>query len=107
MTVYAAPKAALEAHTLNLAAELDRSGMTATVYRPGAVDTTMQQWIRDRPAGHIGAARHDRFAAMHAGKEPIAPEQSARSLRDRIANPQNGQIRTVDDLPGQHASAAD
>ena len=32
---YAASKAALEAHTLNLAAEMAGSGVTVNVYRPG------------------------------------------------------------------------
>ena len=97
MTVYAATKAALEAHTLNLAVELDGSGITANVYRPGAVDTAMQQWIRDQPAERIGAALHDRFAAMHAGGHLINPERSARSLLDRVVGPQTGQIWSVDD----------
>jgi NAD(P)-dependent dehydrogenase (short-subunit alcohol dehydrogenase family) len=38
-TVYAATKAAVEAHTINLAAELAGTGVTANVYRPGSVDT--------------------------------------------------------------------
>lgn len=97
MTVYAASKAALEAHTLNLAAELDGSGITANVYRPGAVDTAMQQWIRDQPAERIGTALHDRFVAMHASGGLINPERSARSLLDRIVGPQTGQIWSVDD----------
>ena len=100
MTVYAASKAALEAHTLNLAAELDGSGVTANVYRPGAVDTAMQQWIRGQPAEQIGAALHDRFAAMHAGGQLITPERSAGSVLDRIAGSQTGQIWSVDDPPG-------
>ena len=99
MTVYAASKAALEAHTLNLAAELDGSGITANVYRPGAVDTAMQQWIRDQPVERIGSALHDRFAAMHAGGRLISPERSARSLLDRIVGPQTGHIWSVDDFP--------
>lgn len=97
MTVYAASKAALEAHTLNLAAELDGTGVTANVYRPGAVDTAMQEWIRDQPREQIGPALHDRFEAMHTDGHLITAEQSARSLLDRIAGQQSGQIWTVDD----------
>jgi NAD(P)-dependent dehydrogenase (short-subunit alcohol dehydrogenase family) len=55
-TVYAASKAAVEAHTVNLAAELARTGVPVNAYRPGAVDTAMQQWIRDQPPERIGAA---------------------------------------------------
>jgi NAD(P)-dependent dehydrogenase (short-subunit alcohol dehydrogenase family) len=99
MTVYAASKAALEAHTLNLAAELAGTGVTANIYRPGAVDTAMQQSIRDQPRERIGAALHDRFEAMHADGHLITAEQSARSLLDRIAGQQSGQIWSVDDRP--------
>lgn len=97
MTVYSASKAALEAHTLNLAAELAGSGVTANVYRPGAVDTAMQRWIREQPAEQIGAALRDRFAAMHAGGQLITPERSAASLLDRIAGAETGQIWSVGD----------
>ena len=45
---YATTKAALEAHTLNLAAELHGTGVTVNAYRPGGVDTAMQAWIRRR-----------------------------------------------------------
>jgi 3-oxoacyl-[acyl-carrier protein] reductase len=99
MNIYATSKAALEAHTLNLAAELDGSGVTANVYRPGAVDTAMQQWIREQDADRIGAALHDRFVAMYAGGNLITPERSARSLLDRIGSSHNGQIWSVNDAP--------
>ena len=97
MTVYAASKAALEAHTLNLAAELDDSGVTANIYWPGAVDTAMQQWIRDQPAEQVGAALHARFMEMQAGGHLISPEQSAGSLLCRITSSQSGQIWSADD----------
>jgi NAD(P)-dependent dehydrogenase (short-subunit alcohol dehydrogenase family) len=105
MTVYAASKAALEAHTLSLAAELDGSGITANVYRPGAVDTAMQQWIREQPAELVGAALHDRFAAMHTEGHLLTPERSARSLLARIVSPQTGQIWSVDDLAREQPNA--
>jgi short-subunit dehydrogenase len=40
-TTYAATKAALEAHNLNLAVELAGTGVTVNIYRPGGVDTAM------------------------------------------------------------------
>ena len=53
---YAATKAALEAHAVNLAAELAGSGVTVNIYRPGLVDTAMQAWIRSQDPARIGAA---------------------------------------------------
>jgi NAD(P)-dependent dehydrogenase (short-subunit alcohol dehydrogenase family) len=56
---YATTKAVLEAHTINLAAELAGSGVTANVYRPGSVDTAMQAWIRGQSPERIGTALHE------------------------------------------------
>ncbi len=83
-TVYAASKAALEAHTLNLAAELDGTGVTANVYRPGAVDTAMQAWIREQPASTVGQQLHDRFTEMHASGTLLSPQHSAARLLEKL-----------------------
>ena len=56
---YATTKAALEAHTVNLAAELRDTGITVNVYRPGGVNTAMQAWIRAQDPERIGAGLHD------------------------------------------------
>jgi NAD(P)-dependent dehydrogenase (short-subunit alcohol dehydrogenase family) len=48
---YAATKAALEAHTVNLAAELRGTGVTVNAYRPGGVDTTRRSSTRCATAG--------------------------------------------------------
>jgi hypothetical protein len=53
---YAVAKAALEAHTVNPAAELRGSGVTVNAYRPGGVDTAMQAWIRQQEPERIGAS---------------------------------------------------
>jgi NAD(P)-dependent dehydrogenase (short-subunit alcohol dehydrogenase family) len=45
LNAYAASKAALEAHTLGLAAELAGTGVTVNIVRPGPVDTAMPAWI--------------------------------------------------------------
>jgi NAD(P)-dependent dehydrogenase (short-subunit alcohol dehydrogenase family) len=91
-TVYAATKAALEAHTLNLAAELDGTGVTANIYRPGAVDTAMQQWIREQSPTAIGQRLHDRFVGMRASGALLSPQQSATKLLERLAgSDQSGQ----------------
>jgi 3-oxoacyl-[acyl-carrier protein] reductase len=82
---YAATKAALEAHTINLAAELAGSGVTANIYRPGSVDTAMQAWIRAQPPAKIGATLHERFARSYEEGSLITPGQSARSLMQHLA----------------------
>lgn len=64
INTYAASKGALEAHTLNLAAELEGTSVTVNVYRPGAVDTSMQAYIREQPREQIGPSLHDRFTSM-------------------------------------------
>ena len=96
-TVYAASKAAVEAHTINLAAELRDTGITVNAYRPGAVDTAMQQWIRDQPPEQIGTALHERFVANHAQGNLITPRQSAAALLRHLSTDQTGQIWDVSD----------
>jgi NAD(P)-dependent dehydrogenase (short-subunit alcohol dehydrogenase family) len=94
---YAASKAALEAHTLNLAAELSGSGVTVNVYRPGGVDTAMQAWIRDQPPAQIGAELHERFANSFAQGTLITPDRSARALLEHLSGDDTGQIWTFSD----------
>jgi NAD(P)-dependent dehydrogenase (short-subunit alcohol dehydrogenase family) len=96
LNAYAATKAALEAHTLNLAAELAASGVTVNVYRPGSVDTAMQAWFRSQPSEQIGAALHDHFQAAYEHGALITPEQSARALIARLADSGTGEIWTAD-----------
>jgi len=94
---YVTAKAALEAHTINLAAEVAGTGVTANVFRPGSVDTAMQAWIRDQDAAAIGPALHDRFARSYAEGTLITPERSAGSLLSRLIGEENGQIWDVND----------
>jgi 3-oxoacyl-[acyl-carrier protein] reductase len=96
MNVYAATKAALEAHTANLAAEVDGSGVTVNVYRPGSVDTRMQEWIRAQPPERIGEELHTSFMANERDGNLISPETSAASLVRRLPGEDNGQIWRVD-----------
>jgi NAD(P)-dependent dehydrogenase (short-subunit alcohol dehydrogenase family) len=92
---YVTTKAALEAHTINLAAELAGSGVTANVYRPGSVDTAMQAWIRAQSPAKIGAALHERFARSYEEGSLITPGQSARSLMEQLATDATGEIWNV------------
>ena len=97
MNAYAATKAALEAHTLNLAAELAGTGVRVNVYRPGSVDTAMQGWIRSQPADEIGETLHDHFQASYEAGSLITPEHSARSLVARLVGDTTGEVWTVTD----------
>jgi len=94
---YAASKAALEGHTLNLAAEITGTGVTVNAFRPGAVDTTMQAWIRGQPREKIGAELHDRFTTAYQQGTLITPEQSARSLIEHLQDGRSGEIWSVGD----------
>jgi NAD(P)-dependent dehydrogenase (short-subunit alcohol dehydrogenase family) len=95
--VYAASKAALEASTINLAAELNGTGVTVNAYRPGAVDTAMQAWIRDQPPDTIGRALHERFVSRYAAGELISPQDSAARLLEKLKTTVSGQIWSVHD----------
>jgi NAD(P)-dependent dehydrogenase (short-subunit alcohol dehydrogenase family) len=106
-TTYTATKAALEAHAINLAAELAGTGVTVNAYRPGSVDTAMQAWIRGRDPARIGAGLHDQFARSHASGALLSPERSAASLIARLGTDATGQIWDVaDDLPAAASQAA-
>jgi NAD(P)-dependent dehydrogenase (short-subunit alcohol dehydrogenase family) len=81
---YAATKAALEAHTVNLAGT-GVTGVTVNAYRPGGVDTAMQTWIRGQDYGRIGAGLHGRFNKNFADGVLITPEHSAAAPRTPLA----------------------
>jgi NAD(P)-dependent dehydrogenase (short-subunit alcohol dehydrogenase family) len=89
---YTTSKAALEAHTLNLAAELEDSGVTVNAYRPGIVDTAMQTWIRDQEASAIGQQLSDRFHRFHERGLLITPEASAAHLCSHLQETETGHI---------------
>ena len=95
---YAATKAALEAQTRNLAAELSGSGVTVNVYRPGGVDTAMQAWIRSQDPARIGAALHDRFQQSYSGGSLLTPEASSAMLLDHLLGPDGERTGAIWDL---------
>jgi NAD(P)-dependent dehydrogenase (short-subunit alcohol dehydrogenase family) len=97
---YATTKAALEAHTVNLAAELRGTGVTVNVYRPGGVDTAMQAWIRQQDPERIGSALHERFSKNYAEGALITPEHSAAALLTHLAGDDSGAIWDVSTAVG-------
>jgi 3-oxoacyl-[acyl-carrier protein] reductase len=94
---YATGKAAVEAHTVNLAAELAGSGVTVNAYRPGSVDTAMQAYVRGQDPSEIGIALHDRFSRSYERGTLITPERSALSLVSRLHGETTGEIWDVSD----------
>ena len=96
---YATTKAALEAHTVNLAAELRGTGVTVNAYRPGGVDTAMQAWIRRQAPERIGAGLHERFNKNYADGALITPEHSAAALLAHLAGDDTGAIWDVSTAP--------
>ena len=98
---YATTKAALEAHTVNLAAELRGTGVTVNAYRPGGVDTAMQAWIRGQDPGRIGTGLHERFNRNYAEGTLITPEHSAAVLLAHLAGDDTGAIWNVSAAPAR------
>jgi NAD(P)-dependent dehydrogenase (short-subunit alcohol dehydrogenase family) len=96
---YAATKAALEAHSVNLAAELGGTGVTVNAYRPGGVDTAMQAWIRRQDPERIGTAVYERFNQNFAQGTLITPEQSAAALIAHLSGDDTGAIWDVSSTP--------
>ena len=98
---YAATKAALEAHTVNLAAELRGTGVTVNAYRPGGVDTAMQAWIRQQDPERVGTAMHERFNRNFADGTLITAEQSAAVLIAHLHGDDTGAIWDVSSAPAR------
>jgi NAD(P)-dependent dehydrogenase (short-subunit alcohol dehydrogenase family) len=96
---YATTKAALEAHTVNLAAELRGTGVTVNAYRPGGVDTAMQAWIRRQDPERIGTGLHERFNRNFTEGTLITPEHSAAVLLAHLAGDETGAIWDVSAAP--------
>jgi 3-oxoacyl-[acyl-carrier protein] reductase len=94
---YVTAKSALEAHTVNLAAELAATGVTVNAYRPGAVATQMQEWIRDQEPARVGGGLVERFRSRYEAGALISPETSARALVSHLASDETGQIWDVSD----------
>lgn len=89
---YVTSKVALEAHTLNLAAELDGSGVTVNVFRPGKMDTSQQAWLRAQSPEAIGPALHQRYTGFATEGVLIDPATSAAALLNHLGEDANGDV---------------
>ena len=94
---YAATKAALEAHTVNLAAELRGTGVTVNAYRPGGVDTAMQPGSASKipsasgPRRTNGSTRTSPKARLSRPGSP--PQSSSPTWPEAIPGPSGCQHR--------------
>jgi NAD(P)-dependent dehydrogenase (short-subunit alcohol dehydrogenase family) len=75
---YSVSKAGLEMLAVNLAAELENTGVLAHVVRPGVVETEMQTYVRTRPVAEVGEALVAQFKAMHDQGMLMDPARPAR-----------------------------
>jgi NAD(P)-dependent dehydrogenase (short-subunit alcohol dehydrogenase family) len=90
----------MEAHTVNLAAELRGTGVTVNAYRPGGVDTAMQAWIRQQDPRRIGrTAAYERFNQNFADGTPITPGRSAAALIAHLGGDETGAIWDISTAP--------
>jgi 3-oxoacyl-[acyl-carrier protein] reductase len=92
---YTTTKAGLEAHARNLAAEYADSGVTVNIYRPGVVDTGMQEWLRSRPDEEVATGLPASFRRLHDEGALITPERSAAGLLERLSSGETGQAWSV------------
>jgi NAD(P)-dependent dehydrogenase (short-subunit alcohol dehydrogenase family) len=96
--VYAATKAALEAQTVSMAAEYADTGVHINVYRPGPVDTAMQEWIRAQDPEAIGRRLHERFIGYRESGTLLTAEQSGAALvAHLVRREETGRIWDVTD----------
>ena len=86
LNAYAASKAALDAHSRNLASELSGTGVTVNLFWPGSVDTAMQEAVRTEPTDDVGAVVQEWFRTNHGRGMLITAEESARALLSRLVD---------------------
>lgn len=101
---YIASKAALEAHTLGLASELEGSGVTANLLRPGIVDTSMQSYIRNQDPSLVGEAFIGRFVERFEQGQLLTPDVPARIALEMLQGEENGEIVSTSERLGRTVS---
>jgi 3-oxoacyl-[acyl-carrier protein] reductase len=88
---YVTSKAALEAHAINLAAELAGSGVVVNVCRPGVLDTSQQSWLREQGPEAIGETLHARYTGFATSGRLEDPARVARWLVGRLGDEGTGE----------------
>ena len=92
---YSVSKAGLEMFSRNLATELEGTGVTCNVVRPGTVDTDMQVLAREQPASLVGDQFHDFFNGLAKDGRLISPEVPARLVVRILGSDMNGEVMRV------------
>lgn len=90
---YVASRHALENYTRDLAARLSGTGVTANVYRPGALDPGVEVIERRRRTERMDL--HQRFASY--GHNGVPPAKDAMPLLRLLGSDQTGKIWAADD----------
>jgi len=94
---YASSNAALEAHAVSRAAEVDGTGWPATPSLPGSVDTAMQAWIRGQDPARVGQALARALRPLRRAGHPYLSDVAAAALVRRLASEDTGRVREVTD----------
>jgi 3-oxoacyl-[acyl-carrier protein] reductase len=90
--IYATTMAAVEAHTLHLAAELEGSGVTVNVFRPGRTSIDADLWIRGVRHRPSDDELITRFARALSQDHVVSPHHSGQILTPNLAGDETGQI---------------
>jgi NAD(P)-dependent dehydrogenase (short-subunit alcohol dehydrogenase family) len=92
--IHAACVAALEAHTVNLAAELTGTGVTVNALRAHGVGTALQTWLAGVDPEAVDDPLIRRFVLDVTGLAATGPERPEVGLVDRLISTQTGRIWT-------------
>lgn len=93
---YTAAAVALEVHSRHLAAELDGTGVTVNVYRPGSVGGDRQGRTPKRNEQRIGGGGSGPFHRhSNLSGRPITPHKSAMALLSHLFAPEGDQTGAI------------